>query len=68
MANDTSRAFAEVGSGRLDFERILDAGRESNVAWFLVEQDECRGNPLEAVKKSYEFLHKRLGAERSCGN
>lgn len=49
-------AFAEVGSGTLDFKAILAAGRKAGVTHMFVEQDQTPGDPLESIKKSYAYL------------
>jgi hypothetical protein len=49
-------AFAEVGSGVLDFRAVLAAAREVGVAHAFVEQDHTPGDPLESLKKSYAHL------------
>lgn len=54
--------FAEVGQGNLNWDEIIPACRETGVEWFVVEQDECRRDPFESLKISYEFL-KTFGLE-----
>lgn len=49
-------AFAEVGSGTLDFKAILAAASGTGVAHMFVEQDQTPGDPLESIKKSYAYL------------
>jgi sugar phosphate isomerase/epimerase len=55
--------FAEVGSGNLDWPRILAACRETGVEWYIVEQDEpvpSGRDIFESVGMSYEFLANHL--------
>lgn len=48
---------AEVGSGTLDWQRILPAARRAGVEHFLVEQEPPFTIPrIEAAAKSYRFL------------
>ncbi len=48
---------AEVGSGTLDWAKILPAAHEAGVRHFYVEQEPPFTIPrIEAAKKSYEFL------------
>jgi sugar phosphate isomerase/epimerase len=54
--------FAEVGQGSLNWDEIIAACRETGVEFFVVEQDECRRDPFESLKLSYEFL-KTFGLE-----
>jgi sugar phosphate isomerase/epimerase len=49
-------AFKEVGSGSLDFAAILQAAKAAGVAHYFVEQDYCPGNPIDSLRKSYQFL------------
>ncbi|GAB3218575.1 sugar phosphate isomerase/epimerase family protein [Algoriphagus aestuariicola] len=51
--------FAPVGTGHIDFKRILDAKKKSGMEFYLVEQDNTFGlDPLEAIKISHEGLEK----------
>lgn len=49
-------AFAEVGSGNLNWSSILPAAEEAGCKWFIVEQDTCPGDPFVSVTKSLEYL------------
>jgi sugar phosphate isomerase/epimerase len=49
-------AFAEVGSGVVDFRGVIAAGKAAGVAHGFVEQDHTPGDPLESLKKSYAYL------------
>jgi sugar phosphate isomerase/epimerase len=55
-AKVTPAAFAEVGSGTLDFPAILKAARTAGVEHYFAEQDETRGDPLASLEKSYAYL------------
>lgn len=50
--------FAEVGAGNLNWPAILDACREAGTRWYIVEQDLCRGDPLDSLRLSLENLKK----------
>ena len=51
--------FAPVGTGKIDFKRILDAKKKSGMEFYLVEQDNTFGlDPLEAIKISHSGLEK----------
>lgn len=52
MTDDEEQDFAEVGSGSIDFRPILRWGAANGVEWYVVEQDRCRGNPLDSVEIS----------------
>ncbi len=53
-------AFAEVGTGNLDWKPIIEAAEASGCRWYLVEQDECDGDPFESLKKSYDYVKENL--------
>ena len=48
--------YKEVGSGSLDFPAILKAAKDAGVQHYFVEQDFCPGNPIDSLRKSYQFL------------
>jgi sugar phosphate isomerase/epimerase len=52
--------FAEVGSGNLDWPEIIADAEESGCEWFIIEQDECRGDPFESVRKSLNYVRLHL--------
>lgn len=47
---------AEVGEGNLDWQEILNACQEAATEWLVVEQDECRRDPLESLAISFRNL------------
>jgi sugar phosphate isomerase/epimerase len=49
-------AFKEVGSGSLDFPAILKAAPGLGVKHYFVEQDQSAGDPLDSLRKSFEYL------------
>ena len=51
-------AFSEVGFGALDFPAILAAAAAAGVEHYFVEQDHSAGNPIDSLRKSFEYLHK----------
>jgi len=60
MAGDAERSPTEVGNGIADFHAIFDACQAAGTEWYIVEQDECAGSPIESVRISFENL-KRMG-------
>jgi len=48
--------FTPVGSGAIDFPRVLKAAAAAKVEHYFVEQDQTEGDPIEALKKSYQYL------------
>lgn len=60
MEKGEERFFAEIGEGVLDFKEIAGAAEEIGVQWLVVEQDQCRRDPFESLRISFENL-KKLG-------
>jgi sugar phosphate isomerase/epimerase len=58
MTTDGERFFAELGTGGVDLESVLEFGHGGSVDWWIIEQDESRNPPIESVKRSLEFLKK----------
>ena len=58
MEKTPERAFAEVGTGSIDFQRIFDAKKTAGMTHYFVEQDVCKRPPLEAIAISYKNLEK----------
>jgi sugar phosphate isomerase/epimerase len=54
-------AFKSVGSGVLDFPAILQAADNAGVKHYFVEQDQTPGNPLDSLRKSYNYLQQYFG-------
>lgn len=51
-------AFREVGDGVIDIPAVLKAATATGVKHFFVEQDQTAGDPVDAVRKSFEYLKK----------
>ncbi|UOR13764.1 sugar phosphate isomerase/epimerase family protein [Halobacillus amylolyticus] len=60
MTTDDEQFFAELGTGGIDIESILEKGKDTGVHWWIVEQDESRKTPLESLEISLEYLKARL--------
>jgi len=49
--------FAELGKGNLDIKGIIEAGVESGVEYFLIEQDDTYGrDPFDTLKDSGDYV------------
>jgi sugar phosphate isomerase/epimerase len=59
---DTQGRFAPVGTGTIDFTKILAQKKLSGMKYYMVEQDRTFDNmkPLEAIKISHAAL-KEIG-------
>jgi len=58
MSASGDRFFAEVGEGIIDWAPIFQAGRAAGTEWFIVEQDESRGDSLESAATSAAFMQR----------
>lgn len=52
--------FGEIGSGNLNWKKIVAAAEASGCQWFIIEQDTCPGDPFESIAKSYEYVSSHL--------
>jgi sugar phosphate isomerase/epimerase len=59
---DNEITLAEVGEGNLNWPGIVDACKEAGVTWYVVEQDQCRRDPFESIKISFDNL-REMGLE-----
>ena len=48
--------MAPVGEGNLDWPALLLACANAGVEWYAVEQDDCRRDPFDCLRSSFEFL------------
>ncbi|MBE5782314.1 MAG: hypothetical protein E7329_03245 [Clostridiales bacterium] len=48
--------FAEVGYGNLWFEGILKTALEAGIEEYVIEQDQCAGDPVKSVEMSLSYL------------
>lgn len=60
MTMDEEKFFAELGTGGVDLEAVLNIGEESGVKWWVVEQDMSRRTPFESIEISINYLKKKL--------
>ena len=58
MEKTAERAFAPVGTGSIDFQRIFDAKKTAGLTHYFVEQDVCKLPPLESIAISYKNVEK----------
>ncbi|MGO8673607.1 MAG: sugar phosphate isomerase/epimerase family protein [Capsulimonadaceae bacterium] len=55
----TDGSFAEIGTGDLPLDAIIEAAQAARAAYLIVEQDTCKRPPLESIRISYENLKAR---------
>ncbi len=48
--------FAEIGRGNLDWPSIVAAAEEAGCEWYIVEQDRCEGDSLDAARASFDYI------------
>jgi sugar phosphate isomerase/epimerase len=53
--------FAEVGVGNINMKGILECATKLGISDFIVEQDQCDGDPLESARISYKNISEILG-------
>jgi sugar phosphate isomerase/epimerase len=58
MDNTSEKSFTEIGNGTINFQPIFNAAKESGMEYFFIEQDHCKGSPVESIKTSYNNLKK----------
>ena len=58
MEKTPERAFAPVGTGSIDFQRLFDAKKTAGLTHYFVEQDVCKLPPLESIAISYKNVEK----------
>jgi sugar phosphate isomerase/epimerase len=49
-------AFKEVGGGVINFPAILKAAPDAGVKHYFVEQDQTPGDPLDSLRKSFDYI------------
>lgn len=57
-AKVAKETFQEVGRGEVDFAGVLKAAAKGGAKYYYVEQDYCKGDPLDSLKVSYGTLKK----------
>src|SRR5690606_3342902 len=50
----------EIGSGSLDLESLLNVGTKNDVKWFIIEQEQFDGDPMESSKVNIKNLKKLM--------
>ncbi len=60
MTTDGEKFFAELGTGGVNLEGVLAQGDDSNVEWWIVEQDRSRCSPFESIEISINYLKNKL--------
>jgi sugar phosphate isomerase/epimerase len=45
-----------VGEGNLNWKGIIRSCEAAGTEWYVVEQDDCRRDPIDCLRSSWEFL------------
>ncbi|MFN7995823.1 MAG: sugar phosphate isomerase/epimerase [Bryobacteraceae bacterium] len=56
--NIPGSAFRDLGNGEVDIPAVLRAAAGAGVKHYFVEQDETPGDPLQALRASFDYLQK----------
>jgi len=54
-------AFRDLSNGVVDFPAVLRAAKKAGVKHYFVEQDETPGDPLDSLRKSFQYLESLSG-------
>ena len=60
MTTDGEPFFAELGTGGVNIEAVLETADRTNVEWWIVEQDMSRRRPFESIEMSLNYLKTKL--------
>jgi sugar phosphate isomerase/epimerase len=60
MTLDEEKFFAELGTGGVEIEAILDKGEQTGVEWWIIEQDISRLTAFESIEISMNYLKRQF--------
>lgn len=64
MNNEKDAKFTEVGTGIIDYKKLINEGYNHGLDLFYIEQDDCLTMPpLESVTKSYQYVKSILSVK-----
>jgi sugar phosphate isomerase/epimerase len=49
-------AFRDLSDGAVDIPAVIGAAKQAGVKHYFVEQDETPGNPIDSLRKSFQYL------------
>jgi sugar phosphate isomerase/epimerase len=58
MEDGPQKGFAPVGNGIIDYKSIFKEHEQAGMSYFFIEQDDCKIDPFESVKISYNNISK----------
>ncbi|MFC4619039.1 sugar phosphate isomerase/epimerase family protein [Camelliibacillus cellulosilyticus] len=59
MTRDDEKYFAELGTGGVDVDHVLQEGEAAKVEWWIVEQDQSKRSPFESIDISRRYLREK---------
>jgi sugar phosphate isomerase/epimerase len=54
--NIPNAAFRDLSDGAVDIAAVIGAAKQAGVKHYFVEQDETPGNPIDSLRKSFQYL------------
>ncbi len=60
MTTDDENFFAELGTGGVDLDGVIETAMHAGAEWFIVEQDVSRLTPLKSIEISINYLKEKL--------
>ncbi|RCW74845.1 sugar phosphate isomerase/epimerase family protein [Saliterribacillus persicus] len=61
LEKDGEKRSIEIGHGSLDIKSLWTAGEANGVDWYVIEQEQFDGDPLDSAKVNVENLKKVIG-------
>lgn len=52
--------YAEIGSGNINFNGIIEVSKKADIEYYIVEQDKCDVDSLLSAQTSYNYITKNL--------
>ena len=52
--------YAEIGSGNINFNGIIEVSKKADIKYYIVEQDKCDVDSLLSAQTSYNYITKNL--------
>jgi len=56
IGTENNPVFREIGSGNMNWQKIIPEAQNAGCQWFIVEQDTCDGDPFDALQTSFEYV------------
>jgi sugar phosphate isomerase/epimerase len=60
MRGDETKEMTELGTGIIDFKKVVETTQKLGAKWYIIEQDRSSLDSLESVKISFDFIVKNF--------